>query len=75
MHRPETIAELMPYLTAQSADSLARCVKDIEDARAFRSASPTHRGAAVQPIGHVLDRLEQEFKITFAEQMQADHHR
>lgn len=72
MHRPETIAEMMPYLTAQSADSLARCVKDIDDARALRSASPAHRGTA---IGHVLDRLEQEFKITFAEQMQADDRR
>jgi len=49
--------------------------KDIEDAQAFRAASLAHAGAATWPIGPILDRLEQEFRITFTEQMRADNYR
>jgi hypothetical protein len=72
MRRPGTIPETMPRTTAQSDGGLARCIKDIEDAQLFRAASPAHAGAATQPIGHILDRLEQEFRATFTEQMQAE---
>jgi hypothetical protein len=70
MRRLGTIPEAMPRITARHGESLAICVKDIEDAQSLNVAT----GA---PFGQILDRLEHDFKAAFTEQMRPDgpgHH-
>jgi hypothetical protein len=64
MPRLGTIPDAMPHITAGHGENLARCIKDIEEAQSLGAAT-------IAPIGQILDRLEQEFKVTFTEQMRS----
>jgi hypothetical protein len=66
VRRFETIPILMPRISesvARSDDSLAKCVRDIEDAQSFSAAT------AAPSTDQILDRLEREIREALTDQM------
>jgi hypothetical protein len=66
MQRLGIIPETMCRITPRAGDSLARCIRDIEDAQSLAAASPA------SSIGQIFDRLERDFRVTFAKQKWPD---